>query len=154
MVMAAVVLTATAVIFLTGKAFFDIQRIQNGGDLGSPARYVVGMMFIPVVFLWAVVTMVFSLQTFMTRCKSPWVGFALGLVGFSAALSVFVLAPVRFFLPMSVFSKLVGAPWGIYIGGALQLAFGLYLLLIGRAARRQPAWNSPSDGPVAQVSEP
>lgn len=153
MVMAAVVLTATAVIFLTGKAFFDIQRIQNGGDLGSPARYVVGMMFIPVVFLWAVVTMVFSLQTFMTRCANPWIGFGLGLIGFSAALCGFALVPVRFFLPMSLFSQLAGAPWGAYVGGALQLALGLYLLRTARAVHRQPILDGESERPAAQVSD-
>lgn len=123
------ILVPTGVGFAAIRALFDIFEFANGGPIGKPGVYGLGM--IAVVFMLppvALGTLIFALAICRSRCQTRTQGFACALAVVAVVLAV-VSAPETWFLfPAVLLGKLSQSSIGWYIGAAIQIGLGAVLL--------------------------
>jgi hypothetical protein len=110
----AAVLICTGIIFLAARMFFDVYELIEGQSLEKPGSYAVGMMF-------AGSTRALGLAT------------ALGalLVMTLPFVCSFAVRELRFLIllyPAPLLARGIGSSVGWYLGSAIQLCVGAWLL--------------------------
>jgi hypothetical protein len=123
------VLIPTGVGFAAMRAFFDIHEIANGGPIGKPGVYAVGMMgaffILPPVAIGAVI---FAFVVCLLRCQTRAHGFASALAALGVIIALFAFSELRFLFPAVLLGKLTHSSVGWYLGSVIQLGLGAWLL--------------------------
>jgi hypothetical protein len=123
------VLIPTAVGFIAMRAFFDIQEIAQGGPIGKPGVFAVGMMgaflILPPVVIGAVI---FAFAACLSRCEAKAIGVISALAAIAVTFALFIFRPLLLLFPAVLLGKLTHSSVGWYLGSMLQLGAGAWLL--------------------------
>jgi hypothetical protein len=121
-------LVCTAAICLAGRLFFDIAEMANGGPIGRPGIYGVGMTFVPFLLPLALGSSVFTFGACIARCPFRWLGVLTAIIALVGAVAVLTSRELRLALPAVLLGKATRSSLGWYLGATIQLGLGAWLL--------------------------
>lgn len=130
-------LICTGVFFVVGRIERDITRMYQVGDTGVPASYdIVDFHHAVITYsLFMVGALLFTFFACYNRCLRESHGIITALITFAVIFlqtigHIFISSFVIFlyFVPVLVFGIALGSPIFFYVGGALQVLIGAWLL--------------------------
>jgi hypothetical protein len=145
----AVLLICTGIFFTVGRITRDILRMYHGGDMSVPASYDVTSFIYPAVTwtLFSLGALIFTFFVCYNRCQkeSHCIITTIITLGIVASLTfgpMFVPSLFSFLrlVPVVLIGMSTGLSAGYYIGAALQIFIGVWLL--GWFRRRKLPNNS------------
>ena len=130
-----------ALLLCAARVFGDISALLGISDEG-PVRFIPALVFAPFLFLFAIpVTVLFCrarYQNWQRALKVAGVAlfFCAGLAFLPVILPFFILF---WCIPADILHGMPGVPGGAYVGVAMQVGFGVVLLLLSRPRRGREA---------------
>lgn len=123
------VLIPTGIGFAAMRLFFDVQELANGGPMDKPGVFAVGMMgalfILPPLALG---TVIFAFTVCLSRCQRRAQGLASALVAISVVLVLVACREFWVLFPAVLLGKATHSSVGWYLGSAIQLGIGAWLL--------------------------
>ena len=127
------VFIASTVIVICSRLALDMAVAEHGGPIGKPGIYGVGIL----ALFYTVFALIFVLPVLVAACIARFGadGGGISFLGLLLLASLLSVKGLKFLLPAYLLGGLIKFPPAYYVGAAIQLGLGIWLL---KSARLQP----------------
>ena len=132
-------LVLTSVLWVILRIAWDIAAADLPKPIGKPGVYGLGVtVFIgalPILLPAAIIGLPSALATCVSRCRDGLLGTIAWLLALVALLAIILVRELRMFVPCIAVAAVSHSAVASYVGAALQIAAGGFLL--GRLGRKR-----------------